>query len=459
MSIKSVFGGNVDLLNGKIYKSLVLFALPLIASGVLQQSFVAVDVAVVGRFAGKEALAAVGSNSMVINLLLNLFMGIAVGSNIVIANYLGQRNSRSASSAVATAASTSIVSGVVLLLLGVMLTGPILRAMSTPAEIVGQATTYLRIYFLGMPFLMVYNFGAAILRSIGDTRRPFVMLLFSGAVNVVLNLLLVVGFGMGVAGVAWATVAANGVNALLMMRLLAREKGECHVDWRHLSLSRTELGKMMRIGVPTGLQGMVFSIANIFVQTCLNGFGADAVAGSAAALNFEYYCYFAINSFAQGCVAFVSCNYGASNFARCRRTVSAAMVLSVCLSGFLNVGLTLMGADAVGIFIDHPDVVRFAEIRMTHVLLFQFIACSYEITGAALRGLGNAMTPTLITIAGTCVVRLGWVFLVVPFHHTLATLYVVYPLTWVMTGIAMVLAWRHISRRKLPVLKNNLVKE
>ena len=300
---------------------MLLFSLPLIASGILQQSFNSVDVAVVGRFAGSQALAAVGSNGPVISLLVNMFIGLAVGVNVVIANYIGRNNSRGVGAAVTASAQLALIGGVALFALAMMASRPILEVLNTPADVLDQAVLYLRIYSAGMPFMVIYNFGAAILRSIGDTQRPFYSLVAAGIVNVGLNFLFVAGMGMDVDGVAWATVISNIVNAAIITGILIREQGDIHLDLRAVFGTRpdgSQLRKIAGIGVPAGLQGTVFAFSNVFILSAINTFGSAGAAGSATAINFEVYCYFVLNAFGQTAVAFTSQNYGAGRLDRCR---------------------------------------------------------------------------------------------------------------------------------------------
>ena len=279
-----------------------MFSLPLAASSILQQLFNSVDVAVVGRFASDQALAAVGSNSSVISLMINLFVGISVGANVVIANYIGQKDERGIKNAIHTVSVIAFTSGCLLLVVGLLIARPILEAMDTPDDVIDLAVLYLRIYFLGMPFFMIYNFGASILRSMGDTKRPLYCLVAAGIINTVL----VIVFKMSVAGVAIRTVVANMFSAGVIIYILRHEQGPFKLDFKHLRINRPELRKVLQIGVPAGIQGMVFSIANIFIQAAVNRFGSAAIAGSAAALTYEYYCYFVVSAFSQAAVTFIS---------------------------------------------------------------------------------------------------------------------------------------------------------
>ncbi len=436
----------MDMLSGSIFRKMTIFALPLMASGALQQSFNSVDVAVVGKFDSYQALAAVGSNGMIISLLVNLFIGISVGANVIIANYIGRQNEAGIRRAVSTVSVLAAISGIVLALTGNLFARPILQWMDTPADVIDLAVVYLRIIFSGMPFMMIYNFGSAILRSMGDTRRPFYILIVGGIVNAILDLVFVLCFDMGVAGVAIATVTANGINAVLMIWLLRRESDPFRVDLHSMRIHTSELRRMLRIGVPAGLQGMIFSIANVFIQSAVNRFGSDVVAGNGAAINFEYYCYFVISAYCQAAVAFTSQNYGAGNYDRCRRIFRQSMILSVVSCGVLNVVIFLMRHELAGIFTGSPEVIGIAATRIGIVLLFQFIASSYEVSGACLRGLGYSMTPTVITIFGTCLFRLLWIYVINP-GSSYEDLLWVYPVSWIITGAVVCGAYIAISRQ------------
>lgn len=423
--------------------------MPLFLSGILQQSFNSVDIAVVGRWAGREALAAVGNNGMVISLIVNLFIGVSIGANVVIANYIGRNDAVGVRNAIRTSALIALWSGVLLLFVGVAVADPLLRWLDTPSEVLDLAVLYLRIFSLGMPFMMIYNFGSAILRSMGDTRRPFYALVASGIVNASLNLLLVIVFEMGVAGVAIGTVIANMVNAAIIVFFLMHEKGEFRLELKNLKLSGSDLRKILKIGVPAGIQGMVFSISNVFILASINGFGAEVAAGSSAALNFEYYCYFAISAFAQASVAFTSQNYGAGKYDRCRKVFRVSMLLGFLFCVVMNLVIVINREMFAGLFSSDPEVIHYAAVRMECVLIFQFIACSYEISGASLRGLGYSMTPTVLTIFGTCVFRLVWVWCLARYGGGFAELMMVYPVSWVITGISVYTAYHIISQRVL----------
>lgn len=437
----------MDMIHGPLFRKIFVFALPLVGSGILQQSFNAVDVAVVGRFSSSQALAAVGSNGVIINIMVNLFIGISIGANVVIANYIGQRNASGIKKSVNTATAIALLSGIILMITGIALSRPVLEMMSTPDDVIDLATLYLRIYFTGMPFMMIYNFGAAIMRSMGDSKRPFYSLVIAGIVNTVLNLVLVVGLGMSVDGVAIATVVSNIVNALFIIRWLRREREPFTVKPKEIAIARPELVKMLKIGIPAGLQGMVFSIANIFIQSSINGYGSDAVAGSAAALTYESYCYYIVVAFCQAAVAFISQNYGAGEYDRCRRVYRLCMLMAVVGCAAMNLLIVWQKSFFIGVFTSTPEVYNYAAIRLQCVLSVQFIAASYEISGASMRGLGYSMTPTVLTIFGTCVLRLIWVYTVNPVYNSFRVLLYIYPISWVVTGIAVTVAYFIVSRR------------
>ncbi len=340
------------MLHGPLYGKILTFSIPLIASGILQQSFNAIDVAVIGRYSTTQAIAAVGSNGPIISILVNLFLGIAIGANAVIATYLGQKNHDAVRRSVSTVAIISLLSGFILMFLGITLARPILEAMSAPPDVIDLAEEYLSIFFCGMPFMMTYNFGSAIMRSVGDTSLPFYALLVSTVCNLLLDWLFAGVFGWGVSGVAWATVISTGVNAAIIVYFLAREPQPVTLSlklrsWR---LSRPDFNKMLRIGIPAGLQGMVFSISNIFIQSAINSFGSDAIAGSAAALTYEVYCYYIVSAFCAATIAFTGQNYGSGEYGRCKSVLRICMLYSVVLCGASNLLVAWQGHAFISLF-------------------------------------------------------------------------------------------------------------
>lgn len=438
----------VDMLHGPLFLKILVFALPLAASSLLQQLFNSVDVAVVGRFASSKALAAVGSNAPVISLLINLFVGISMGANVVISNHLGQRDDESTRRAVSTVSLVAILSGLLLMCVGIGVSRPILEMMDTPADVLDMAVLYLRIYFIGIPFFLIFNFGAAILRSVGDTRRPLYILVAAGILNTLLNLFFVICLGMGVEGVAIATAIANALSAGCIVWLLRREPGPLQLQFSHMRIYGKELKRMLQIGVPAGLQGMVFSVSNVVVQSAINGYGSAAIAGSAAAVNFEYYCYYIIVACNGAAISFIGQNYGAGKYDRVRRIYRICLIMGFVGCFVANALFTYFDHFFLSFFSLDPEVIRYGSIRMEGVLLFQFLACSYEVSGSALRGMGESMLPTIITVFGTCVLRMIWVFVVAPHYSGFDRLLQVYPLSWILTG-GMVFVAYHMRMRKL----------
>lgn len=440
----------VDMLNGPLFMKILIFALPLAASSLLQQLFNSVDVAVVGRFASSKALAAVGSNAPVISLLINLFIGISMGANVVISNHLGQRDEQSIRHAISTVTLVAAISGLLLMCIGIGVARPILELMDTPSDVLDMAVLYLRIYFIGIPFFLIFNFGAAILRSVGDTRRPLYILVVAGIINTVLNLIFVIGLGMSVEGVAIATAVANAISAAWIIQLLRKEPGAIQLQFKHLRIYKKELKRMLQIGVPAGLQGMVFSISNVVVQSAINGYGAAAIAGSAAAVNFEYYCYYIIVACNGAAISFIGQNYGAQKYDRVRRIYRICLLMGVVGCFIANALFTWQNQFFLSFFTTDAEVIRYGAIRMEGVLLFQFIACSYEVTGSALRGMGESMLPTIMTVFGTCILRIIWVFAVLPHYTGFAHLLQVYPLSWILTGAMVIIAYKLKMRQICP---------
>ncbi len=439
---------DIDMLHGPLFMKILIFALPLAASSVLQQLFNSVDVAVVGRFASSEALAAVGSNSSVINLLINLFMGISMGANVILSNHIGQHDEKSIRNAVNTITMVALCSGIFLMILGVSIARPILELMDTPHNVIDMAVAYLRIYFLGIPFFLIFDFGAAILRSRGDTRRPLYILILAGVVNTVLNLVFVICFHMGVEGVAIATGIANGVSALSIVWLLKREEGAFHLRIGDMKITRVELRRMLQVGVPAGVQGMIFSLSNVIIQSAINGYGSAAVAGSAAALNFESYSYFLIMAFNGAAISFTGQNYGAGRIDRVRRIFWICMFLGVLFGAGSN-WLFIWQRDALlSLFTTDAAVLAFATSRMSVALATQSIACGYEITGSVLRGMGKSVLPAVLTVFGTCLLRITWVYVVCPHFPGFKVLMAAYPVSWLATSTMVCIAFRVVMKRQ-----------
>lgn len=426
--------------------SLIRFSLPIIGCGLVQQAFNSIDVAVVGRMVSSSALAAVGANGPVISLIITLFMGLGVGINVVVSRALGERNYGRVRRTVATQAVVSAAVGIILLLTGLAVARPLLAALDTPAEILEAATSYLQIYALGFPAMLAYNFSSAVLRSVGDTFRPFLWLVAGGVVNLCLNLVFVCVFGMGVEGVAIATSVSNYVSAAGVIWILSREKGSIRLQRRHLRFYGAEFAAIVRIGLPAGVQGTLFALSNVIIQSAINLLGPDAMAGSAAAITYELYGYFIISAFVQAATAYVGINYGAGQYSNCRIIVWRCVALSALFSFVLNTAVVCFSTAASQLLTGDGASLEYAVMRIQLVLFWQFVASSYEVCGGALRALGYSILPMLITLGGTCVVRIWWVRLS-GFTLDYTRLLSVYPATWCLTGVVMVIAYCLVARR------------
>ncbi|MBR2045389.1 MAG: MATE family efflux transporter [Agathobacter sp.] len=426
---------SMDLSEGSIIKKLFLFAMPLIASGILQLFFNAADVIVVGKFAGDNALAAVGSNSSIINLLINVFMGLSVGANVLVARFFAGKQEEELRKTVHTAITVSVVCGVFLAVVGFIAARQLLTWMQSPPEVINLSTLYLRIYFLGMPANMVYNFGAAILRGIGDTKRPLYYLTFAGVINVVLNMILVILFHMDVAGVAIATVVSQIVSAVLVLRCLMKEEGAVRLETQYLGIDKHILVKIIQIGLPAGVQGSLFSLSNVIIQSSVNSFGATVVAGNSAAQNVEGFAYIAMNAFSQATVAFVSQNVGAGKYERINRVIVITM-LSVCAIGLVfGNALYIFGEPVLGMYSDNPLVIQ-AGLKRLSIICTTYALCGMmDCMVGALRGLGYSVMPMIVSLLGACAFRMAWIFIFfqIDRFHTIDTVYFAYPISWTLT--------------------------
>jgi len=437
----------LDMLNGALLPKLMMFSLPLALTGILQLLFNAADVIVVGKFAGSTSLAAVGATSALINLLTGAFIGISVGVNILVARYIGCQDDAGVSRAVHSAVTLSLLLGVVTFLLGFFLSTPMLELMGTPDDVLRLASLYLRIYFIGIPGALIYNFAAAILRAYGDTKRPLICLTVSGVLNAGLNIFLVAVCGMDVDGVAIATVLSNVVSCVVVVWMLCREKSEIRLSLRALRMDRALLGRMLAIGLPAGLQSTVFTFSNVCIQSTLNSFGTAAVAGSSAALNYEFFAYFPVVAFGQAAVTFSSQNFGAGQYDRCRKIFRQTMLLSLVCAEVMGLGFVFGKELFVRFFTAEADVAEFAYIRMCTLLPFYFLVPLYEVGGAALRGIGHSLAPAVLTVLGTCVLRLIWVFTVCRIWPDYRVLMLVYPITWALTGAAIMVCYFLVDRK------------
>lgn len=428
----------LDMTKGPIFKELIIFSVPLILSGVLQLLFNAADVIVVGRFAGDNSLAAVGSTSSFINLMLNLFIGLSIGSSVVSANYFGAGKIRELRNTVHTSMLLSIYSGIGLTILGVIFARPILHLMQAPEEVLVLAVLYLRIYFAGISATVIYNFGSALLRAKGDTKRPLYILMVAGVINVILNLIFVIFFRMDVAGVALATVISQIFAAAFVVVLLIREEDGFKLELRKLKIHKYILIHIIKIGVPAGFQGMMFSISNMVIQSSVNSFGPVVIAGSSAGINIEGFVYLAMNGFSQGALTFVSQNMGAGQKDRIKKLMFISLLTVLVVGEGLGFLVVIFARQILGIYSKNPLVIA-AGIRRLSIICSTYALCGIMDTMSnIIRGIGHSLLPMVVCIVGVCVFRIVWLstlFQTVRFH-TEFIIFVSYPISWIITFIA-----------------------
>ena len=441
-----------DLTSGPMLKKIILFSLPLAASSILQLLFNAADVVVVGRFAGSTALAAVGSNGALINLLVNLFVGLSLGANVVAARCFGARDEKGVQNTVQTAVTLGLVSGVLMAFVGFFAARGLLELMSCPEDVIGLSTLYLKIYFIGMPMTMLYNFSAALLRAVGDTRRPLYCLAVAGVINVVLNLVFVILFQMSVAGVALATIISQTVSALMVTVLLIREEGALHLDLRHLGFHKRALVQILQIGLPAGLQSTVFSLSNVVIQSAINSFGSTVVAGNSAASNLEGFIYTGMNAFAQAAVTFTSQNVGARRYDNLDRVMRNCLLCAVVVGLVLGGGAFLTGESLLHFYSTDETVVAAGLARMKVICTSYFLCGIMDTLASCLRGRGYSVLPMIVSLVGSCLLRLVWIATIFQLFRSTTTLYISYPISWLLTAsvhLTCLLVVRHKTNARL----------
>ena len=441
-------GYQIDMIHGPLAGKLLVFAIPLMLSSILQLLFNAADVIVVGRWSGKEALAAVGSNTSLINLMVNLFVGFSVGTNVVVARDLGAGREEDVRDSVNTSIALSLVSGVVLMGLGLLLSRQMLELMGSPEDVIGLAAVYLRIYFCGMPGNMLYNFGAAILRAQGDTKRPLYFLTAAGIINVILNLVFVIVFHMDVAGVALATIISQYVSAILVLLTLMRDKGPLRVDLRALRLDMKVVRRILQVGLPAGFQGMVFSISNVVIQSSINSFGSTVVAGSAASSNIEGFVYAGMNAFYQTALTFTSQNYGACECKRVDRIMGLCLLYSGLIGLVLGNLAYLFGYPLGSIYAPgQEEVIAQAVDRLSICCTTYFLCGLMDTQVGVLRGIGYSVVPMIVSLVGSCALRLLWVATIFQLNRTPEMLYLSYPVSWAITAATHFVFFLFIRKR------------
>lgn len=437
----------IDMLNGPLAGKLIFFALPLAFSSILQQLFNSADVAVVGKFCGDNSLAAVGANVAIVGVFVNLVAGLSVGPNAALANLIGSGKRDGIHDMVHTTVGFGAALGIAMMIIGMLTAKPILELSGTPDEIMDLALTYIDIYFVGMPFIVIYNFAAGVLRSFGDTKRPMYVLFLTGIINVILNIAFVVGFKLDVAGVAIATDISNIVSAGLVILFLCREDGEFRLHLRQLEIRKAPLKKMLQIGVPTGLSGAVFSLSNIFIQSGINQFGPDAIAGSSLALTFEYFSYDMSSAFAQAAVTFMSQNFGAGKLKRCHRIFYMCMGFGILFAQVLSI-IFIIGQDFfIYIYTSSAAVAAFAATRLHFVGGLEGFTATYEVGGSGMRAYGKSLEPAVVTVLGTVGFRLIWLVTVFKIIHTFDALMAVYLVSWILTGGTIIFLYFRLYKK------------
>lgn len=435
------------MIHGPLLGKILLFTLPLMASSILQLLFNAADIIVVGRYAGSDALAAVGSTGALINLLTNMFIGFSVGANVLVARYYGAGKPDEVSETVHTSVMLSIIGGILLAAIGIIFASPLLELMGTPENVLPLAALYVRIYFAGMPMILLYNYGSAILRAIGDTKRPLYYLAVAGVLNIILNLIFVIVFEMSVAGVALATILSQTLSAILVIRCLMHTEGGCHLDLHQLKIHSHKLWKILQLGLPAGLQGSIFSLSNVLIQSSVNSFGAIAMAGNSAAANIEGFTYVAMNSFYQAAITFVSQNMGAMEFKRIRK-IAWQCLACVTVTGALLGNLSFFfGHQLLGIYSDEAEVIRYGIYRLEVIGTTYFLCGIMDVCVGCLRGIGYSFLPMVVSLLGACGFRILWIFTVFKGHHDLHTLYISYPISWAITASVHIICFLILYRR------------
>ncbi len=433
----------IDMLNGSMWDKILLYALPVAATGILGQLFNASDVAIVGNFASTDrvaAVAAVGANGPVIGLVLNLFIGIALGANVVIANAIGRGDRETVSRAVHTSVVASVLGGFIVMLIGQLLARPVLMMLNVPDDVFPLAMTYMRIYLLGLPVIFLYNFESAIFRSAGDTKTPLIALAVSGILNVILNIFFVTVLDMTVDGVAIATVIANLVSSVILGRKLLKSKLSVHIELNELRIDWKILWRILKIGLPAGIQSAVFSLSNIIISSAINSLGKVTMAASSAAFNVEIMAYYILNSFGQACTTFVGQNYGAAQIDRCRKTLKLCIIEGIIITGTTMLIMLLTGKYLIGLFNNDPDVIEIGFTRLKIVYTSYIFSLLYEVMSSYMRGYGISLVPAILTMLGVCGIRIAWIYTVFPMSRTFATIMTVYPISLAATAVLIFIA-------------------
>ena len=446
----------IDMCHGPLFGKIIRFSIPLMLSGILQLLFNAADIIVVGRFVGSTALAAVGSTSSLINLLINLFIGFSVGANVLVARFHGAGRDDEVNETVHTAITLSMISGIFLLILGVTVTRTLLIWMGSPDDVLDQSSLYLKIYFLAMPATLLYNFGSSILRAVGDTKRPLMFLIVAGVINAVLNMFLVIAFHMGVAGVAIATVISQMISCLLVLRCLYKTDGSYQLRFSKLCMKKFYLAQIFQVGVPAGIQSTVINISNALLQSSVNSFGSTAMAGYTAANNVLGFLYASVNAVTQACMSFTSQNYGVGKYKRMDRVLLDCGILSFVIAFVLGCGSYIFGGEILKIYTEDPEVIRCGVEILSITTVPYFLCGIMDLFPGALRGMGHSGVPMILSIIGTVGTRIVWIFWIFPQNRSLYTLFISYPASWAITIVMQVICFIFVRRTVHGQLKRNV---
>lgn len=437
----------IDMSNGSILDKLVSFSIPLMLSGILQLLFNAVDIIVVGQFTGNEALAAVGSTTALINVFVNLFIGISLGASVLAARFYATGQEKEMSETVHTSITLALISGIAMGIIGVIAAKGALELMDTPDNVLNLSTLYMRIYFMGMPFFMLYNYGAAILRAVGDTKRPLLFLIISGATNVVLNLLLVIQFHLGVAGVAIATVISQCISCILVLRCLYLSDGSYQLRFNKLGMKTRYVKQIFQIGIPAGIQSTIINFSNVLLQSSVNSFGSVAMAGYTAANNILGFLYVSVNSITQACMSFTSQNYGVRKFKRMDKVLLECLGLTVIVALVLGGGSYLFGAELMHIYTKSTNVIECGIDIMLYTTVTYFLCGIMDLLPGALRGMGHSTVPMILSVIGTVGTRIVWIYVIFPCHRSLDFLFISYPVSWLLTIVMQVICFYFVRKK------------
>lgn len=437
----------IDMINGKTLKKIVIFSIPVILSGILQLLFNTVDIIVVGKFSGSDSLAAVGATSSLIFLIVGMFMGISMGVSVVMGQFCGSRDYKNANDTIHTAITLSLYCGIIVLILGQLLAKPLLLMMATPVEIIDKSLLYLRIYFFGVPAMLIYNFGSGLFRAIGDTKKPLYFLTISGITNVILNLIFVIVFDMHVAGVSLATVIANYISASLTLLFLSRSEGYMRLNLRNLHLNMEKVKMMLRVGLPAGLQGILFSISNVLIQSSVNSFGPLVIAGNTASVNIEGFIHISMNSIYQTALSFTSQNFGAKRHNRIDTIFIQCMIIVVTVGGTLGFLAYTFGENLLTLYTSSSEVIGYGMNRLMIISMTYFLCGMMDVSVGVLRGMGYSLLPMVVTLTGVCVFRVLWVFTVFQVQRTQFSLYISYPISWLITSIVQIGIYLVVRRK------------